>query len=88
MPACPGKGPDPTRTACAAALRGYALCTLPALAATGHEAHGFAASRANGEAELFLPREWQKPTGTSPYRANTHFFGDEVRVPFAAASSD
>lgn len=51
---------------------------LPALAATGHEVLGFAASHENGEAELFLTREWLQSTGTSLYRENTHFFRDEV----------
>ena len=53
---------------------------LPALAATGHEVLGFAASCENGEAELFLTREWLQSTGTSLYRENTHFFRDEVLV--------
>jgi FkbM family methyltransferase len=53
---------------------------LPALAATGHEVLGFAASDENGEAELFLTREWLQSTGTSLYRENTHFFRDEVLV--------
>lgn len=53
---------------------------LPALAATGHEVLGFAASHENGEAELFLTREWLQSTGTSLYRENTHFFRDEVLV--------
>lgn len=51
---------------------------LPALAATGHEVLGFAAAHENGEAELFLTREWLQSTGTSLYRENTHFFRDEV----------
>lgn len=53
---------------------------LPALAATGHEVLGFAAGHENGEAELFLTREWLQSTGTSLYRENTHFFRDEVLV--------
>ena len=51
---------------------------LPALAATGHEVHGVAASAEDGEAELFLTREWLQSTGTSLYRENTHFFRDDV----------
>lgn len=51
---------------------------LPALSATGHEVLGFAASDQDGEAELFLTREWLQSTGTSLYRENTHFFRDEV----------
>lgn len=53
---------------------------LPALTATGHEVLGFAASDQDGEAELFLTREWLQSTGTSLYRENTHFFRDEVLV--------
>ncbi|MBS7788461.1 FkbM family methyltransferase [Roseococcus sp. SDR] len=53
---------------------------LPALAATGHEVLGFAASHENGEAELFLTREWLQSTGTSLYRENTPFFRDEVLI--------
>ena len=53
---------------------------LPALAASGLEVHGFAASHENGEAELFLTRKWLQSTGTSLYRENTHFFRDEVLV--------
>lgn len=51
---------------------------LPALAATGHEVLGFAAGYENGEAELFMTREWLQSTGTSLYRENTHFFRDDV----------
>lgn len=51
-----------------------------ALAATGHELHGVAASCEDGEAELFLTREWLQSTGTSLYRENTAFFRDEVLV--------
>lgn len=53
---------------------------LPALVATGHEVLGFAAAHENGEADLFLTREWLQSTGTSLYRENTHFFRDEVLV--------
>lgn len=53
---------------------------LPVLAATGHELHGVAAAADQGEAELFLTREWLQSTGSSLYRENTHFFRDEVLI--------
>ncbi len=49
-----------------------------ALAATGFELHGVAASYEAGLAELYLTKEWLQSTGSSLYQENTHFFRDEV----------
>jgi len=52
----------------------------PDLAAMPFERHMVAASHENGEAELFLTREWLQSTGTSLYRENTDFFRDDVTI--------
>ena len=51
-----------------------------ALAKLPFERHMAAASDENGEAELFLTKEWLQSTGTSLYRENTDFFRDEVTI--------
>lgn len=51
-----------------------------ALAKLPFERHMAAASDENGEAELFLTREWLQSTGSSLYRENTDFFRDEVTI--------
>ncbi len=51
-----------------------------ALAKLRFERHMAAASDENGEAELFLTKEWLQSTGTSLYRENTDFFRDEVTI--------
>ena len=64
-------------------------CQAP-LAALGHECHAVAASSEDGDAALFLTREWLQSTGCSLYRENTHFFRDEVldRAPVAKRRID
>lgn len=52
----------------------------PDLAAMPFEWHMVAASHENGEAELFLTKEWLQSTGTSLYRENTDFFRDDVMI--------
>lgn len=44
------------------------------------ERHMVAASNENGEAELFLTKEWLQSTGSSLYRENSHHFRDEVVI--------
>jgi len=44
------------------------------------ERHMVAASNENGEAELFLTREWLQSTGSSLYRENSQHFRDEVVI--------
>lgn len=51
-----------------------------ALAKLPFERHMAAASDENGQAELFLTKEWLQSTGTSLYRENTDFFRDEVTI--------
>ena len=51
-----------------------------ALAKLPFERRMAAASDENGEAELFLTKEWLQSTGTSLYRENTDFFRDEVTI--------
>ncbi len=44
------------------------------------ERHMVAASNENGEADLFLTKEWLQSTGSSLYRENSHHFRDEVVI--------
>ena len=44
------------------------------------ERHMVAASNENGEAELFLTKEWLQSTGSSLYRENSEHFRDEVVI--------
>ncbi|WP_269716944.1 FkbM family methyltransferase [Caulobacter sp. NIBR2454] len=50
------------------------------LAQLPFERHMVAASNENGEAELFLTKEWLQSTGSSLYRENSHHFRDEVVI--------
>ncbi len=50
------------------------------LAKLPFERHMVAASNENGEAELFLTREWLQSTGSSLYRENSEHFRDEVVI--------
>jgi FkbM family methyltransferase len=61
-----------------------------ALAQLPFERHMVAASKENGEAELFLTKEWLQSTGTSLYRENSQHFRDEVvmRQPVPTARLD
>lgn len=51
-----------------------------ALARTPFERHMVAASDENGEAELFLSKDWLQSTGTSLYRENSRYFSDEIMI--------
>jgi FkbM family methyltransferase len=51
-----------------------------ALARTPYERHMVAASDENGEAELYLTKEWLQSTGVSLYRETTEYFRDEVLI--------